>query len=202
MQVLHSPPAPMDSQLTLVVTAPTRRLLFNTDSMKNATLFLDFASVPAYTISTDSKNSCTELRAASTGELLARITRKDVLPDTIAFPQVDGGTEMRMSKWLRKTALPDGSPAHVMDTEHGKYFLKSNPVHRLALFSEHELETPVAHWEHRDDTLPPVLVIQSGSTAWGATQPQIIAAFIVREFKLRMTEKASERSLVPVATRG
>jgi hypothetical protein len=101
----------MDSQLTLVTVAPEVRLFFSTDSMKNVTLFLD--SAPAYMISTDEQNSCTELCAAGTGELLARITRKDVLPDSIVFPNVNGSKEMRLAKWLKKSKLADGSCAIV-----------------------------------------------------------------------------------------
>jgi hypothetical protein len=95
----------MDSQITLV-SAPAARLMFSRDSMKNATLFLD--SGPAYTISTDTSNARTELRAASTGELLARIARKEILPDTITFPAFNGGREMRLTKWLKKSKLSDG----------------------------------------------------------------------------------------------
>jgi hypothetical protein len=75
--------------------------------MKNATLFLD-DSGPAYTISTDTSNARTELRAAGTGELLARIARKEILPDTITFPALNGGKEMRLTKWLTKSKLSDG----------------------------------------------------------------------------------------------
>jgi hypothetical protein len=50
----------------------------------------------------------TELRAAGTGELLARIARKEIIPDTIAFPALNGGREMRSTKWLTKSKLSDG----------------------------------------------------------------------------------------------
>jgi hypothetical protein len=96
----------MDSQLTLVSIAPAARLVFSQDSMKNATLFLD--SGPAYTISTDTSNARTELRAAGTGELLARIVRKEIMPDTITFPALNGGKEIRLTKWLKKSKLSDG----------------------------------------------------------------------------------------------
>jgi hypothetical protein len=101
----------MDSQLTLVTVAPEIRLMFDRDSMKNATLLLD--SVPAYTISTDTTNACTELRVTGTGELLARVAWKDILPDTITFPTVNGGREMGLKKWLNKSKLSDGSCAIV-----------------------------------------------------------------------------------------
>lgn len=146
----------MESQLTLVTIAPEVRLLFSADSMKNATLFLD--SAPAYMISTDEQNSCTELRTAGTRELLARITRKEVLPDSIMFPNLNGGKEMRLAKWLKKSKLADGSCAIVpitlcsyhcslgadifvspfssifgVETEHGTFVLRAHPAHRLAV---------------------------------------------------------------------
>ncbi|KAJ7753142.1 hypothetical protein B0H14DRAFT_2635640 [Mycena olivaceomarginata] len=132
----------MDSQLTLVTVA---------------------AEVPpAYIISTDEQNSCTELRTAGTGELLARITRKDVLPDSIAFPNVNGNKEMRLAKWLKKSKLADGSSTFDVETEHGTFFLRAHPVHRLALYKEEDLETPVAYWQRINAAAPPTLVMQAG----------------------------------------
>jgi hypothetical protein len=96
----------MDSQLTLVSLAPAACLIFSSDSMENATLSLD--SGPAYTISTDASNARTELRASGTGDLLARIVRKEFLPDTIMFPAFSGGKEMRLKKWLKKSKHSDG----------------------------------------------------------------------------------------------
>jgi hypothetical protein len=74
----------MESQLTLVTVDSAVRLTFNRD---NATISLD--SVHAYTITTDAQNMYTELRAVGNGELLVRIVRKAILPDTIAFPTVN-----------------------------------------------------------------------------------------------------------------
>jgi hypothetical protein len=147
----------MDSQLTLVTVAPEVRLMFDRDSMKNAALLLD--SVPAYTIFTGTTDACTELRVAGPGELLARVARKGILPDTITFPTVNGGREMGLKKWLKKSKLSDGSCAivpilicsfhqsssadtckfllpssiHVIGTENGNFALKTHPVHRLAM---------------------------------------------------------------------
>ncbi|KAJ6540832.1 hypothetical protein DFH09DRAFT_1175412 [Mycena vulgaris] len=172
----------MDSQLTLVPAVQTHYLAFSTDSMKNATLSLD--SVPLYTVFTDPQNAHTDLRTIGTAQLLARITRKALLPDTITFP---GGKEIPLAKWLRKTRLPDGLSIRVLETEHGSAILKVHSTHRLALFKEGDLETPIAHWERRNARAPPTLVLPAG-----ATQPHIIiAAFIVREFELRMREQAA-----------
>jgi hypothetical protein len=99
----------MDSQLTLVDPSPPIFLKFDTNSMTNATLSLN--SVPMYIISTDSPGAITEIRAAGTNEVLARILRKGLLPDTIKFPDLNAGKDMRLSKWLKSIKLPDGSYA-------------------------------------------------------------------------------------------
>jgi hypothetical protein len=80
--------------------------MFSTDSMINATLHRD--SQPAYTITTELQGSTTEIRTAGTSQLLARITRREVLPDIIAFPNINGGKDMRLGKWMRRCKLPDG----------------------------------------------------------------------------------------------
>ncbi|KAF7360058.1 hypothetical protein MVEN_00733900 [Mycena venus] len=190
----------MDSQLTLVPVAPAVRLMFSKDSMKNATLFLD--SVPIYVISTDAQNACTELRAAGSGggELLARITRKEILPDAVAFPALNGGKEIRLAKWLKKSKLADGSSTHVINTftVHGTFFLMAHPVHRLALFQEDDLQKPIAQWERVNGTgtsSPPIIVIEAGPWEVESLRPCIIAAFIVQEFKMRMKEQAGSVTL-------
>ncbi|KAJ6540836.1 hypothetical protein DFH09DRAFT_1323076 [Mycena vulgaris] len=198
----------MDSQLTLVTPVPPVSLTFDTDSMINATIFLN--SRPAYKISTELQGSTTEIRASVTSELLACISRKEILPNTIAFPNVNDGKDMRLSKWLSRRKLPDGLHVWVIETEVGKCFLRKHPVHRLAasilwvsgewdnpnlhlqLFTEYDLETPVAHWERPTPTSPLSLILYSGTENF---HPQIIAAFIVQELKMRMAEKADSVAL-------
>ncbi|KAJ7761634.1 hypothetical protein B0H14DRAFT_377847 [Mycena olivaceomarginata] len=175
----------MDSQLTLVNASPPVCLMFSTDSMINATLHRD--SQPAYTITTELQGSTTEIRTAGTSQLLARITRREVLPDIIAFPNINGGKDMRLGKWMRRCKLPDGSHAHFIETEVGTCVLKKHRVNRLALFTEFDAETPVAHWERADQASPLSLMLYSGTENF---HPQIIAAFTVQELKMRMAEKA------------
>ncbi|KAJ7171420.1 hypothetical protein C8R46DRAFT_1216985 [Mycena filopes] len=183
----------MDSQLTLVTPAPATHLLFSRDSMKNATLLLN--GTPAYTIATDADGSCTELRTANTSlvvtagantaEVLARIRRRALRPDTIAFPRTED-KEMAISKWLKKSRNADGSSFHVLKTVEGDTLvLRKHAVHRLAMFPAEEDE-PIAYWHRASPILPPTLVMRAGVAA----RPQIIAAFVVREFQMRMKEKA------------
>ncbi|KAJ7086205.1 hypothetical protein C8R44DRAFT_821152 [Mycena epipterygia] len=182
----------MDSQLTLVDPSPPISLIFDTNSMTNATLSLN--SIPAYTISTDSRGTSTELRAAGTGEVLVRIVRKGMFPDTIAFPNIHGGKDVRLNKWLKSAAkLPDGSPVSVIETEVGKCFLRKYRLYRLALFTETDMEAPVAHLQRPTvaTPLPLALILQPGTETF---RPEIIAAFIVQEQKTRMEEEAQKEA--------
>jgi hypothetical protein len=54
------------------------------------------------------------------------------------------------------------------------------------------METPVAHWAKPDDTSPLSLILYAGTENF---RPQIIAAFITRELKMRMVEKADKVAL-------
>ncbi|KAJ7195925.1 hypothetical protein GGX14DRAFT_700642 [Mycena pura] len=175
----------MDSQLTLVNPTPPVTLTFSTDSMNNATLFA--GARPAYAISTQLQGSTTEIRKAGTAELVARIARREILPNTIVFPDVNGGREIKLSKWLRRCKQPDGLRVHVIDTEVGQCLLRQHRIYRLALFTEFDLETPVAHWDRVDGQSPLSLVLYSGTENF---HPQIIAAFIIEELRMRMAEKA------------
>ncbi|KAJ6453717.1 hypothetical protein C8R45DRAFT_846894 [Mycena sanguinolenta] len=178
----------MDSQLTLVKLPPPVCLTFSTNSMINVTLYRD--SQPAYLISTDLRigGSTTEIRAAGNTEVLARVTRKEVLPDTIAFPHIKGGEEMRLSKWLHRCKSPDDSDAHAIETDVGSCVLKKwHSAYRLALFAKYDLETPVAHWERENTIHPLSLVLYPGTENF---HPQIIAAFTIMELKMRRAENA------------
>ncbi|KAJ7761633.1 hypothetical protein B0H14DRAFT_2973023, partial [Mycena olivaceomarginata] len=173
----------MDSEL-LVSASPPVHLTFSDNSMINATLYRD--SHPVYTIATASQGLNTEIRSSDTSELLARITRRSFLPDLITFPNHDGGKEMRLSKWMRRCMLPDGSHAHGIETEMGNCLLKIHPVHRLALYTERDPGTPIAHWERATATSPLSLVLYPGTENF---YPKIIAAFTVSELKMRNAEQ-------------
>ncbi|KAJ6597549.1 hypothetical protein DFH09DRAFT_1304345 [Mycena vulgaris] len=133
----------MNSQRTLTPSAPIS-LVFDTDSILAATLSLD--ARPAYTIATPPAGLPAEIRAAATGALRARISCRAILPDTICFPSLNGGGAVRVGKWLKRCALPNGLEAHAITTDAGKFFLTRDLAHWLALFAEHDFEHPVAHW--------------------------------------------------------
>jgi hypothetical protein len=93
----------------------------------------------------------------------------------------------------------------------GKCFLKKHRTHRLVvgdlkilagryllrciihqLFTEHDLETPVAHWELPDGSSPLSLILYPGTENF---HPQIIAAFTIQDLKMRMEGQASTAAL-------
>ncbi|KAJ7637495.1 hypothetical protein B0H17DRAFT_837030, partial [Mycena rosella] len=121
----------MESQFTLVTATPPIYLKFGSDSMINTTISMN--SRPAYTLSMALQGSTTDLSALRTSELLARISRKEILPNTIAFPSVNNGKEIRLSKWMSRQKLSDGLHVHLIETEIGKCFLRKHSVHRLAV---------------------------------------------------------------------
>ncbi|KAJ6597558.1 hypothetical protein DFH09DRAFT_1071564 [Mycena vulgaris] len=84
--------------------------------------------------------------------------------------------------------------AHAITTDAGKLILRRDLAHRLALFAEHDLEHPVAHWRGPTPG-PPTLVLYPSTEDFYA---QIIEAFTLKELKLRMSEKTGA-VLAPVS---
>lgn len=98
----------MESTLTLVNLVPATPYYFSVNNMKNATIFAQ-QSPALYTISTDLKSDKhTTVTDARSGRLIAAIERKDILSDTIAFPDRNGGAPLGIHKWLKGSKLADG----------------------------------------------------------------------------------------------
>ncbi|KAF7308115.1 hypothetical protein MKEN_01174100 [Mycena kentingensis (nom. inval.)] len=179
----------MESQLTLVNPAPPATLTFHPDSMSDSVLYSDTRALYAITTHLQHSSSCTELRRAGETEVIARISRNSILPDTVSFAS-EAHREVRISKWLRKCKLPDGISAHAIDTVVGLCILRTHREYRLALYTEFDADLPVAHWEATEASrsVPPQLVIANAIPE--SLHPQIICAFVVEEFRMRMAEKA------------
>ncbi|KAJ7436852.1 hypothetical protein FB451DRAFT_1570903 [Mycena latifolia] len=165
----------MDSQLTLVDPAPVS-LIFDSNSMTNATLRIN--SAPAYTISTDSRGT-TEIRAAGSDDVLARVVRKGLLPDTISFPTLDDGKELRLSRCSNPRSFPMES-LYVLLRPTSESVSSGNidNIGSRCLFTEHDAENPVAYLQRPTvaTPVPLALVLQPGTEHFRA---QIIAAFII-----------------------
>ncbi|KAJ7097409.1 hypothetical protein C8R44DRAFT_748517 [Mycena epipterygia] len=127
----------------------------------------------------------TEIRTTGTDILIARIARKDLLPDTVSFPDVDGGKVMRTSRWLKRTTLTDGLPAGALETRIGPCFLRTDLVHGLRFYHV-DMTTIMTHWRPKTDSSPLALMIATGMER---SHPLILAAFFYEEQRLRIMEK-------------
>ncbi|KAJ7128354.1 hypothetical protein C8R44DRAFT_732688 [Mycena epipterygia] len=119
-----------------------------------------------------------------THELVAHVERRELLPDTVAFSNDNGGKAMRVSKWLKHIKLADGLLANVLETHIGACVLRTHPVHRLALYSP-DLNIIVAHWERHLGSM--ILVLSPGIEA---SQAQILVAFLYEEQKMRADKRS------------
>ncbi|KAF7296268.1 Peptide methionine sulfoxide reductase [Mycena chlorophos] len=179
--------------------------------MSNATLYTDAdADADAestsarpvrravYTLSTQvlsrtGEYSIAELRSARDKRLVARITRRSIKADTVWFPTNDSDTEAaveeqwKISKWMKRCKLSDGTYGHVINAEIGQCILRRHPEYRLALFTEFDSETPVAYWTHTTPSssskLPSLLISPLVPSSLHA---QVVCAFLIEELKLRM----------------
>ncbi|KAJ7111226.1 hypothetical protein C8R44DRAFT_799150 [Mycena epipterygia] len=141
--------------------------------------------VPAYKVSTNQHGSTTEIRTTGTDALIARIVRKELLPDTASFPDVSGGKAMRTSRWLKRATLADGLPAGALETEIGTCFLRRHPVQGLSLYRA-DMVTIVTQWQPRTAESPLALIIAAGMER---SHTLILAAFLYEEQRLRIMEK-------------
>ncbi|KAK0455289.1 uncharacterized protein EV420DRAFT_1694723 [Desarmillaria tabescens] len=185
----------MDSVLTLVNPSPTTHLEFDRNSVVNATLLKN--SQPAYCIQTKQRTTSarTDIIDIRTQEVIASIELKEI-----------SRTCVKIGKWMKEEHLPDKTcgtfkddysfgfdlrdrRVRVIETAYGRYLWKLHVVHRLALYAENNLETPVAFLQPATRTSPLVLVVESEAMGF---IDQIIASFIIREKELRAEEKKSE----------
>ncbi|KAK0473911.1 hypothetical protein IW261DRAFT_1423278 [Armillaria novae-zelandiae] len=167
----------MDSVLTLVNPSPPIHLEFDRNSVTNAILLKN--SQPTYTIRTKQKT-----RSARTDV----VDIKEIFPDMVTIASVNGGNSVKINKWMKEEQLLDKTRVKVIETAYGRYLWKLHLVHRLALYGESNLETPIAYLQPVTRTSPLVLVIESEAIA---LIDQIIASFIIREKELRAKEKSS-----------
>jgi hypothetical protein len=78
--------------------------------MKNTKIFNNKPAHPLYSVVTDAKSDKhTEIFDAHANRLLAQIDRRDILPDTVTFPDRNDGSSINLSKWLQKSKLGDGT---------------------------------------------------------------------------------------------
>ncbi|KAJ7065736.1 hypothetical protein C8F01DRAFT_751599 [Mycena amicta] len=208
----------MDSNITHVPgSKPSTILTFTPNSMVAATISRSSfrapaSAVPLYRISTGSTDSTT-IKDAESGRVVAKISRKVLLPDTVSFADEPGlglggdesskkltMKEVKVTKWMREVKLPGGGSGHLLETAYGvKYILRRHVEHRLALFPDSSLnseststsETPIAYWRLPDPSSPHKGVSLVLDGAPEDFPLQILVAFIIAEHKMRREEKWS-----------
>ncbi|KAJ7055450.1 hypothetical protein C8F01DRAFT_1373665 [Mycena amicta] len=185
----------MDSQLTLVHHPTELRLVFARDDVKNTSIAIDGA--PAYTVRTPLDSMTTEIIAAGSMVALARVVRREIFPNTVAFAVSGGilGHEVRLDKWLRKGKMADKSTAYFLQINDERLVLRRHPQYRLALSAPENDSQDIARWDRPTVLSPPTLVLKSTDNASEAHRIQILTAFLVVELAMRLKEQAGGVSL-------
>ena len=186
----------MDSQVTLVRPAPPKKYYFSHNSVKKTSLYLSTVtpSAPTYVISTDLEtDKRTEFKDAN-GNVLAVWTRKDILPDTIAWPAKDSGSTS-VSKWLKKVEGADGTPVHTLTTPAGSIIFRSSAKHRVGAYISSTLASSpsvdeaeaIAYLALNANNNNPEIVLNAPAQAEDV-EDQVVVAILMLEHKLRMTD--------------
>ncbi|KAJ7611274.1 hypothetical protein FB45DRAFT_1037607 [Roridomyces roridus] len=189
----------MYSALALAPRAQVR-LTFFPDSMNNSTLYL--GGLARYKLCTtgpfDSLVEISERGTSDSLAVVARISHNVVRPSTVVFPRVRGDqSEWKVKKWMAECTV-DGNVAHLIELDSiGQCLLKLHREYRLALYTPDDPRTPIAHWQRGTARNSPLsLVLYPGTEN---IQPQIMAAFVIQEQRMRMVEKKNGLALAPGA---
>ncbi|KAJ3517485.1 hypothetical protein NLJ89_g484 [Agrocybe chaxingu] len=177
------------STSTLVNEAPSLSLMFDRNSVINATLYS--RTSPMYKITTNKNATRTDLCDLADQRVVATVKRREIFPDVVVFAH-QRGKSVRISKWLKTMKVPGTRPTASIETETGRFTWRSDETHRLALYPEDETEFPIAY--SRTVLDPPTigLVIKAGSDTMHI---EIITSFLILEHRLRMQEKRQEDHL-------
>ncbi|KAG0701080.1 hypothetical protein DFH29DRAFT_982856 [Suillus ampliporus] len=180
----------MQSTTTLVNPAPPKSYNFSLENMKNTKIFNNQPASPLYSVVTDIKSDKrTDIFDARANRLLARIDRRDILPDNITFPDRNSGSSINLSKWLQKSKLETGHHVHSIETAHGTYVWKSDANYRLALYRKGDMSNPVAHLQLGSRTQNFAVIMQGEAEL---IRDDVIVSFLILEQRLRVFEKNIE----------
>ncbi|KZP17219.1 hypothetical protein FIBSPDRAFT_957396 [Athelia psychrophila] len=186
----------MDSQVTLVNPSPSVSLVFDSYSIRNARIALSTNPFQImYTIHTaqpkPTADSASYIRAGE--RTLAAIQQNEVLPDKVTFYAHDGAkTKVSVNKWLKKGTLSDHYPVRFMIFDGSSYYWKSDKNFRLALYNSNDHQCPIATYTSAS---PVAIVILAEHQMLLAHAPEVLAAFIIQESKMRQVEKSRERGV-------
>ncbi|KAG1763368.1 hypothetical protein EDD22DRAFT_777131 [Suillus occidentalis] len=168
-------------------TPPSKSYNFSREDMKNTKIFNNQPASPLYSVVTDVKSDKrTDIFDARGNRLLARVDKRDILPDTITFPNRNNGSSINLSKWLQKGKLGDGHHIHSIDTARGTYVWKSDANYRLALYRKGDMSSPVAHLQQGTRTQNFAVIMQGEAEL---IRDDVIVSFLILEQRLRISEK-------------
>lgn len=166
---------------------PPKSYNFSLEDMKNTKIFNNQPASPLYSVVTDIKSDKrTDIFDVRGNRLLARVDRRDILPDTITFPNRNSGSSIHLSKWLQKSKLEDGHHIHSIETAHGTYVWKSDAAYRLALYRKGDMSKPVAHLQQGTRTQNFAVIMQEEAEL---IRDDVIVSFLILEQRLRISEK-------------
>ncbi|KAH0830103.1 hypothetical protein J3R83DRAFT_1440 [Lanmaoa asiatica] len=169
------------------------------------TVIFSHPGVPLYRVTSDAKHikicDCTTLN-----RIIAVIHRRDLLPDTISFPQrhsnggttagTGTGTQMSVHRWLKRSKTPDGTPTFTVETGYGPYVWRIASRYRHKVFAEYDLDNPVASCSLHE-SLPlnkPAIILQSIGEP---LRDDIVVAYLVQRHRLRMEKHALDLFVGP-----
>ncbi|KAG6824541.1 hypothetical protein H0H92_006514 [Tricholoma furcatifolium] len=160
---------------------------FRIDANKKSLLNTVFSSKgrPVYAVVTTYSPSAgdhTYFKDAETGRVLATITRRSILADTLTFADYYDGKAIHVNKWV-VWAKKDGKETGVIDIAEGRFIWKADELHRFRLYSESDEQTPLAYEVLAPQT-PVGLVMEPGTEHY---RLQILVSYFIMEQKLRST---------------
>ncbi|EIW83814.1 hypothetical protein CONPUDRAFT_135515 [Coniophora puteana RWD-64-598 SS2] len=158
------------------------------NSMRSTTLFQGSRSNIVYTVRTDTKTGKRTELCNGQGNVIAVWTRRDILPDTISWPQREGMPSMTVNKWLWKTQLPDKAQVHAVESPHGKLVWRTETTgHRHAVYLSPRLSRPIAYFTPKTEATSLALVLDSSAEP---TRDDIVLSALILEHRLRTAYNA------------
>ncbi|KAF8437654.1 hypothetical protein L210DRAFT_3546632 [Boletus edulis BED1] len=180
----------MDSEVTLVNLPPPTSYFLSSTDLRDAVIYAQ-PGVPLYRITSDTKH-IKIYDGTNTDRVTAILHRRDLLSDTISFPQRHNNgsmSTMSIQRWLKRSKLADGTPTFTVDTEYGPYVWKSVSRYRQKVFADYDLEKPVAscylHLSH--PPIKPAFILQSVGEP---LRDDIVVAYIIQRHRVIMENKA------------
>ncbi|OAX39453.1 hypothetical protein K503DRAFT_799641 [Rhizopogon vinicolor AM-OR11-026] len=181
----------MDSATTLVNPGPPTYYFLTSTNLANTTIYTR-PDIPLYTITDTSDGKLTKINDQRTpGRTIATFHQREILPNTVSFPERNGGAPISVQKWLRRSKLADGTTGFVMETDYGPYVWKIVSRHRQKVYAQCDLTRPIASC-----SLHPTL--SNGRPAFSLEydaeplREDIVVAYLLQRQRVMSEDKAIE----------